>query len=284
MNAKLATVVACATLVSALSAQQTGPKTHARLGIGTSTMYFFRGMMQQDGGIIVQPELAIGRDGGEVFNRPFGWHLGTWNSLHEGQTGTGKGGGSPAWYESQFFAGFTVDVIDKLEVRTRYTAYHSPNGGFRIGAATPTQELSFKAKWDDSEGKGNSRLRGIFPYAELAFELAGGRDAGVDRGTYLELGVEPVIAATDDLLVKAPVRLGLSLKDYYEDGRGGGDFFGFISFGAETTFDLCDDTSIFGPWKLECSLAVYILGDTAKRFNNGDNTDLVGGLNLVLTF
>ena len=281
MKTTIAAALACVTLVPCLFAQDTGPRTHARLGLGTTTMHFFRGLMQQDGGIIVQPYLEISRGGVEVFNTPLAWHVGTWNSLHEGQTGTG--GGNAAWYESRFYAGFTVNVSDNIALRTRYTTYHSPNASFRVGAARPTQEISFRADWADIE-LNNDRFKGLFLSAELAFELTGGRDAGPDEGVYLELGAAPVVAVTDDLLVTVPVRLGLSLKDYYEDGTGGDDLFGFFAIGARTSLDLCDENSLFGPWKLGTSLDIYILGDTAKRVNNGDGAEVVLGVNLNLAF
>jgi hypothetical protein len=78
MQTTIAAALACVTLVPCLFAQDTSPKTHARLGLGTTTMYFFRGLMQQDGGIIDQPYLEISRGGVEVFNTPFAWHVGTW--------------------------------------------------------------------------------------------------------------------------------------------------------------------------------------------------------------
>jgi hypothetical protein len=108
--------------------------------------------------------------------------------------------------------------------------------------------------------------------------------ANPDEGVYLELGAAPVVAVTDDLLVTVPLRLGLSLKDYYEDSTGGGDLFGFFAIGARTSLDLCDENSLFGPWKLETSLDIYILGDTAKLVNNGDSAEVVLGVNLNLSF
>jgi hypothetical protein len=70
------------------------------------------------------------------------------------------------------------------------------------------------------------------PYGLVAFELSGQADGGSEEGTYAELGVGPSWPLGGGLATVAiPVKVGLSLKDYYE-GPTGDEKFGYVDVGA----------------------------------------------------
>ena len=84
------------------------------------------------------------------------------------------------------------------------------------------KELSLKA---------SAPVRGINPYALVAFELEGQADGGAVEGRYLELGAAPGLSLAG-LAVAVPVKVGLSLEGYYE-GLRGDERFGFFSVGGQ---------------------------------------------------
>src|SRR5688572_4132182 len=79
-------------------------------GIDFTNQYFFRGILQENQGIIAQPWFALGYDlyedddGGVV--RDVDLTFGLWNSLHDGPTGSTGG----IWYESDFYTDVAVGV------------------------------------------------------------------------------------------------------------------------------------------------------------------------------
>ena len=92
-------------------------------------------------------------------------------------------------------------------------------------------------------------------------------------GTYVEAGVAPGIA-DPSFTVTFPIKLGMSLNDYYE--LGGVDHpFGFLSLGAMASVPIGRTTS-YGAWDLHGGLEFLSLGDTPEAFNGGDQSKLVG--------
>jgi hypothetical protein len=76
-----------------------------------------------------------------------------------------------------------------------------------------------------------------------------------------------------------PLKLGLSLKDYYEDPVTGEDnTFGFFSFGLMGLVPLSAHFDIHG------GLTVYSFGDRLKVVNGGDSVEPVGTIGLGFSF
>lgn len=149
-----------------------------------------------------------------------GVHAGVWNSLHTGDTGSG-GPARRLRYETDYYAGVALGLGRGIDVATSFTAYTSPNDIF-----TTSKEVSVRVGVDDRAALGTWALA---PYAIAAFELdtavgVGQADGGVNGGTYLELGVGPGVKA-GRLDVVFPVRVGISLDDYYELAREDHAFF-----------------------------------------------------------
>ena len=231
-----------------------------------SNAYLFRGIPQDDTGLILWPAADLGvalKSGGGTL-RSITVHVGMWNSLHTGITGA-DGPNGKLWYESDFWTSVGVGLPGHVNVSATYTAYTSPNGAF-----PSVKEVSLKA---------SSGVRGINAYALVAFELEGQADGGAVEGRYLELGAAPSLGL-GGLTVAVPVKVGLSLDGYYE-GLRGDERFGFFSVGGSVTVPLSNERSRFGRWNVHGGADYVRLGDS-NALRLGENTKVIisGGLGL----
>jgi hypothetical protein len=233
-----------------------------------SNAYLFRGIPQDDTGLILWPAADLGvalKSGGGTV-RGITVNVGMWNSLHTGITGA-DGPSGKLWYESDFWTSVGVGFAGGVNVTATYTAYTSPNGAF-----PSVKELSFKA---------SAPVRGTNPYALVAFELEGQADGGAVEGRYLELGAAPGVRLAG-LAVAVPVKVGLSLDGYYE-GLRGDERFGFFSVGANVTVPLSGERSRFGRWNVHGGADYVRLGDS-NALRLGDNTKVIISAGVGLSY
>jgi hypothetical protein len=234
------------------------------------TVYFFRGIRQEADPkftTFVAGDLGISllTDGtGAV--KTAGINIGTWNAFMTGSSGS-DGPQDGAFYESDLYAGVTLG-FGAVSFTPMFTAYTSPNDMFKT-----VKEISFKA----------AHASRAAPYALVAFEIGGDdsgqADAGSELGTYLELGVGPSWAIADGKATLAiPIKLGLSLKDYYELG-GEDQKFGYLVGGALVTVPFAG-----GKANLHGGVDFYGLGDATKAANNGDAGHVIASIGLGVTF
>ena len=228
-------------------------------GIDFPTIYFFRGLRQEtDPGLTAWPfgDLGIALFSGDGGLKSAGVNVGVWNSLHTGSSGSDKasGGNGYAHYEEDFYATLNLGFGGGVTVGATYMALTSPNLRFNT-----VKEFQLRV----------SKAHMLAPYGFLAMELTddGQADAGAHKGTYLELGVGPSFPLVPDGPTLAiPVKLGLSLKDYYE-GPDGDSKFGFFDIGGLITVPLKGIPSRFGACNIHGGVNFLVLGDTAKLFN-----------------
>jgi hypothetical protein len=274
-NALVLMAVTCtAVLGSAPAWAQETPATAPAPNAGAVTVtgsydvvnpYMFRGIRQNFDGVAMWPALDLGFSA-----RQAKINVGTWNSVH---TGDGL-----AWYEGDFYAtvGFAAGGVTSLSAT--YTAYNSPHSSF-----TNVNEFAFKVAVNDSGRLGKAALS---PYVLLAQEFntdpgQGQADGGEHAGTYLELGVSPAHAMTRATLA-FPIKVGVSLNDYYElNGRDNG--FGFFSAGGLLTVPLGGATS-FGAWNLHGGVEYQALGTTTKFYNNGHGNRVIGSFGVGFSY
>ena len=265
----------------------TGDERFVRGGFGfdITNQYFFRGIQQENQGIIVQPWAKLGYsliDGDESM-RALDLTFGTWNSLDDHSPAPSNG---EIWYESDFYIDLTAGLGERLTTGVRYTAYTSPNGSFnpttRSGLRETVQELAFTFGYDDRALLLDSIDSGIQPYVKIAFELDGQRDNGLvgNEGIYAEIGIRPTFALQEDhqngLRLAVPIKLGFSLGDYYEDNSGGRDeFFGYLDVGAEINTAITFLPHRLGPWQANAGLHWLLLGDNLEERNAGDTSELI---------
>lgn len=262
----------------------TPPRDGAKgaFGVDFTTQYFFRGLQQENQGVVAQPWVELGYDLYESTTgvRDLDLTFGLWNSLHDGPTGGAEG----PWFESDFSVDLASQLEERLYLGARYTAYTSPNDSF-----DNIQELAVHTRFDDRGLWFESIDSGLQPSALIAFEVNGQRDFGDDRGVYLELGVEPTFhlgpLGSLDVTLSLPVALGLSLGDYFEEVGGGNDeFFGFLDVGAELSSALSFLPARIGKWDARVGLHWLVLGDNAEERNQGDTGELILMAGIATTF
>lgn len=250
-------------------------------GLDFATAYFFRGILQENQGLIGQPHLELdytltdGTPNEALQNLDF--LFGTWNSLHNGPTGSAGNGRKDAWYEGDFYLGFVATLAERWKLNTVYTWYSSPNGTFNR-----VEEISFGLAFDDS-GTWGEAFPGLQPSALIAIETAGQADGGGQRGTYGQVGVAPSFALGQtgslDWHLTVPVNVGFSLNNYYEHPTTGRDRpLGFLDIGVAADTPLPFIPSRFGPWTMVVSLHALFLGNATRVINGDDRFELIASL------
>jgi hypothetical protein len=271
----------------AASAQGDDPNPGAvtlTTGIDFPSVYFFRGIRQE-----AEPKFTMfpyGDVGITLFSgdggvKSAGVNFGVWNSLNTGTSGSGDDGPGPMHYEEDFYASLSLGFGGGITLTPMFTAYTSPNGLFRT-----VKELSFKV----------AHASRFAPYGLVAFEL-GGDDSGQadggyllasggNRGTYAELGVAPSWSlAEGKATVAIPVKIGLSLSDYYEHPETGEDeTFGYIDGGVLFTIPFSTSPTKFGSWNLHGGVDFFGFGDTTKAFNKGDGGQVIGSIGIGMSY
>jgi hypothetical protein len=230
------------------------------------SVYFFRGIRQEADPALTM--FAAGDVGIALFSNDAGQsvsvNFGVWNSLHTGSSGTDTPP-KTSHYEEDFYAMLNFGIGNGVTISPFYTAYTSPNGSFGT-----VKELAVKF----------AHASKFAPYGIVAFELSGQADAGFNEGTYLELGVGPSWpVGGNGATVGIPVKLGLSLKDYYELA-GEDNKFGYVDVGVLFTVPFTSAPTKYGLWNFHAGANFLGLGDTTKAFNAPDG-DPKGGQVIV---
>jgi len=252
-------------------------------GIDFTTAYFFRGILQENQGVIVEPhfELDYKLYSSTGTLRDLHLVLGQWNSLHNGPSGSSGPGGS-IWYESDFYASLRAGVGERWTAGTTYTNYYSPNGRFRS-----VEELAVGLAFDD-KGLLGEAFAGLQPSALVGFELHGQAVVGSYVGTYAQLCLAPKFelgkAGDLELSLALPVTAGFSLSQYYQDAAGEDHAFGYVDVGCVLGSPLPFLPSRLGPWTASLGVHLLLLGDSNERLNGGDSSEWIGTFGLSTTF
>lgn len=262
----------------AVPADDAGSAISVQLNLDFTNAYFYRGIRQQDKGLIIQPAARLTTRLVDDAEFKLDCFIGTWNSFGP-NAGTQTGGLIEDWYESDLFGGFTL-THGTLSLTTSYTFLTSPSDAFQT-----VEELGFTLALDDSEWMKEFALK---PYATLAIETgANGSDGpDLDNGVYLELGITPGFSFDVDrtpITLTFPASVGLSLSDYYQGGGGGDDTFGFAQIGAKASIPL-GEPSRFGTWTLNAGVSLLFLGEQTEAFNSGDDIEAIGTVGLQWSF
>jgi hypothetical protein len=239
-------------------------------GVDVPTVYVFRGIVQEtDPKFTMWPygDIGLALMSGDGSVKSVGVNVGVWNSLQTGSSGT-DGPSEHAHYEEDFYATLSLGLAKSLSLGTTYTAYTSPNLMFNT-----VKEISFKIAQ-------SSRIN---PYGLLAFEVGEhGADGGEKKGTYLELGASPSFPY-GRITLAVPVKLGMSLNNYYEL-NGEDHSFGFFDIGGLVTLPLSGIPAQFGSWNIHGGVDFLAFGDTTKYFNQDDSSKVVGLIGIGVTY
>ena len=228
------------------------------------SVYVLRGIVQEtDPKLTLAPEVDVAiRFGAATVT------LGSWHSLQTGSSGL-DGPTARLHYEEDFYATLGVGVGRGLTVGATYRAYTSPGNMFNT-----VQEISVKAS--------TPRLFNVS--GQIAVEVDGAAD-GIDdgAGTYLELGAAPTLPLGRRLRLTVPLRLGMSVNNYYQQLDGHDTSFGFFAAGVLVAWPL-SQSSRYGTWTVRGGVDVYGFGETTKTFNAGDTSKVVGTIGIGLTY
>ena len=286
---RLATTIVC---VEALSSDAAAQSQNAAAdpnsgniavtgSVDAVSTYMFRGIRQNATGMAVWPAIDLGfaMYTGDGRLNSAGINFGSWNSLNTGDTGA-RGPTGKLWYETDFYSKLTLGFAGGASLAAFYTAYTSPNNTF-----TTVTEIAFQLAIDDSAYLGRGALK---PYALVAFEFGadpgvGQADRGAHDGRYLELGIVPGYAFPRATLT-VPVKVGVSLRDYYELNVGTAaapvfedNPFGYTSVATVVTVPL-GGTTTFGAWNVHAGVEFQALGETTKALNGGDGHRVIGSI------
>lgn len=222
------------------------------------TVYFFRGLRQEfDPKLTLWPygDIGLALYSGEGGLKSAGVNFGVWNSLQTGSSGS-DGPSAELHYEERFYTTLNLGFGGGVAVGATYMALTSPNAMFNT-----VKEFQLKF----------SKAAMANPYVFLAMELTddGQADVGSKKGTYLELGVGPAFTLmANGPTLTIPVKVGLSLKDYYENPLTGEDEkFGYFDVGGLLTIPLRGVPSKFGSWNVHAGADILVLGDTTEALN-----------------
>ena len=247
-------------------------------GVDFTTAYFFRGILQERDGFIIQPygEVGVALFKGKNDDSKGDWSGlslfgGTWASLHSQETNH-QASSLDAFYENDWYGGLQAQFMDnKVTTRAFYIAYTSPSDAFKT-----VQEVDLSAALDDSEWLGAFALKPSILFATETQNTA----MGTESGEYLELGVAPsypiVDSETMPMTLTFPVKLGLSLDDYYELSENNEDTFGYASTGVKLSFPLTFIPEDYGAWSASGGVNVYYFGNNTRTLNHEDEVWAVG--------
>lgn len=230
--------------------------------------YFFRGIQQEfDPKLTIQPYV----DFGYALSDSATLNIGTWNSFHTGSNSDSfdDGGLNAPFYESDFYASVTF-VAGKTKPGVLFTSYTSPDDAFKT-----VNELALFVTFDDSASSVP-----LSPKLLVAFELGdnqadSGHLFGGDKGTYFEASVGPTFKSSEDSPVTftVPIKLGMSLNNYYEFFNEDGDLddskFGYFQFGVKAGIPLSGIT--MGSWEFHGGIDFLVFPEDRKVFQEGDD-------------
>lgn len=249
-----------------------GQRFSLTFDLTVTNQYFFRGILQESGGFILQPGMTIDAllHDGEKFDL-FGT-FGVWASAHDRATGSMTTDRVVSkFYEFDAFIGFRAE-IDRFAFGVDYIWYTSPNDAFET-----LEEVAFTLSFDDSDLLFDGFA--FSPTLTIAVETDGQADGGSDNGVFLGFEIAPSWSLgkhfDTEVSIGVPVRTGFSLSNYYEDPNSGDDkFFGFLSIGLALELDIPQPKG-FGDWKLFAGIDYLLLGDSTRRFNNNGNAEWI---------
>jgi hypothetical protein len=262
-NASTATPSSATTTAAQASADEPPSKrVTVTAGLDFVSAYMFRGIFQEDHGVIVPPfaDVGVTAYSSDGALKSVTLNGGIWNSLHSGPSGSANPDRN-AWYEADYYGSATFQV-GNWKPGALFTSYTSPNDAF-----STVNELAGVLAYDDS-----GSAFPLNPKAILAFELKGQADGGASKGTYLELGVRPVVPVVTHskypLTLAIPAKIGLSLNDYYE-GPTGSNKFGYFDLGGILSVPLAFMNGK-STWEVHGGLDLLWLGDNMKVLNADD--------------
>lgn len=233
------------------------PRITVTSGLDATSSYMFRGIYQEDRGLVapafLDVRIPLYRGQGRV--SAVRANLGTWDSFHSGPSGAE--GHDSAWYEADYYASVTA-TLGRWSPGVVTTAITSPNAAFGT-----VYEVGASLDFDDS----GNRVP-LAPRVFFVAELSGQADAGATPGRYLEVSMRPTRtlrrSGRATWGVAFPARAGFSVRGYYESPES--TTLGFASAGLLPSVTLSGARVAL---ELHAGLELMRLGASASVFNSG---------------
>ncbi len=258
-------------------------------GVDIVSSYYFRGIAQENAGLIVQPSIAIGFDvwsfdisEGNTFS--FSPYVATWLSLHDaGLTGT--------IYEADYTFGVAIGMPAGFYGDLSYIFLTNPAGGAEFA-----QEIDVLIGYDAS-ALTDQVVEGLTWDINIlfAFETSNGSD-GLggpvgDQGIYWQfntsLGYTFMPDSDFPLTVSVGATVGLSISNYYETVTAGGvvtdNTFGFAAFdlGVSTPLSALIPTEKYGAWELHGGVTLLIPGNGPEAIGGPATAAVANGFGIT---
>ncbi len=280
-----AAVLAALAVPAVALAQDEKPNTGAlsfTLGADYTTAYYFRGALQDNDGLIIQPYVAVKFNAFTSDDVNVDLTLSSWNSFSGGRQ-EGSVSWDNVWYESDLSAKASVTAFG-FKLDTIYTAYFYPSNAFES-----IQEIGFIAGYDDSKVWDNM-LKGftLSPTVGWYFELD---DGNGEDNQYIEVSLNPSytldlqdVPYVGNAAISFPIVVGLTSDHYFTDEDGNSEFLGYVAFGPAASIPLPVPAK-YGAWNLNASFQyLYLAADSLEAVNNDNNSGFVGKLGVSIAY
>lgn len=243
-----------------------------RAGIDFATNYVWRGIYQQNHGLIAQPYAGVDvmLDTGELaqYLSNVRFTVDSWNDLASKPTGPN----SPRnFYESDLTIGTGATIFQMVDFQMAWTAYMYPSSA---GPNSTVQELCWRVTYND-QPLWMSILPGFqtTPYFKAALNIH------PSQGVYYELGLLPGYVMDKELgialTVEVPLIIGLGADHYYFDRDTGSEqIFGYFQTGLRMSVPFNLLAEEYGNLKLSGGLDVIV--SDANMNSNRNTLELVG--------
>ncbi len=244
------------------------------LGVDVTSAYFFRGYLQEDNGLIVQPWAEVGFDiTPDNSAVDINLSIGTWSSSHDEETGA-TGTAHDTWYEADFYTGVAFGW-ESVELALTYTLYTYPNSD----TFNDVQEFGATVTFDLPDDHWSDTWFGDVSIG--LFAETDNSNVFTDEAIYFQIDFGPSFEFDNtDLTLSIPVSIGLSVDDYYVGTDD--ETFGFASIGAVVDYPLCSGG--YGDWALSGGVTFLMLGDTTEAVNNGDDSDVFAFIGVSMSY
>lgn len=242
-------------------------------GLDVPTAYFFRGYLQADRGLILQPYLNVFavHSLDDVVVRPY---VSMFNSTHfddgnrMGDMFDAMVGGVASWN------GAVLDV--------RYAYYNmSPLMRSHVHEIGGRLSYDLLTPWKDADW---AEPFSVKPFAGVFGEIS---DENGTDDVFVNVGIEPIWrfdVASRRVAVSLPTEWGLSGDGYYLDSSGNNATFGYFATALTGTLSLASMDNR-GEWLLNGSLQYLHLGAASTRnVNGGDRDECIAKLGLAFVY
>lgn len=237
------------------------------LGVDWVSQYIFRGIQQQNSGLILQPDMRVTAalyDGEDLLSS-LDVYTGIWASVHSDSLPATNA--NKPWYEVDYSLGAVAGLGEDFVLDTAFVAKTFPSSGAAV------TEVDIALAYDDAQLMADRDLPALNPYVLVALEMSN-TISGTQAG-YWEVGIAPstLLMESEDypVTLSIPVTLGLNLYEYYDE-----NLFGYLDVGAVLSMPVTCIPVEYGTWTAKAGINLIYTDEAAQNQTpiEGDQDDL----------